>query len=46
MNDDAIEAIEGWFMDGGYGPTRTFWEMGAEIIEALEAEGFAVVKAT
>ncbi len=41
--DDPVESIEGWFMDGGYGPDRGFWQMGAEIVEALRNEGWAIV---
>jgi hypothetical protein len=43
-DQDAVEAVEGWFMDDGYATDKTFWQMGAEIITALEKEGFAVVR--
>jgi hypothetical protein len=46
-DDGALaETIEGWFMDGRYLPDRTFWEMGAEIIDTLRENGYAIVKAT
>lgn len=44
QDDGPIEAIEGWFMDVGYAPDRGFWQMAAGIIEALQAEGYAIVK--
>jgi hypothetical protein len=43
--EDATEAVEGWFMDGGYAMTKTFWQMGSEILDALTEAGFSVERA-